>query len=211
LQYRLIIFDLDGTLADSFPVFLRVMEEVTREFRLRAVPAEELPALRQLGAREVIQRIGLPWWKLPRVGKFVHRRMAEHLAEIPLFSGIEPTLRHLHANGVKLALVTSNSEPNACAILGEPLAALFSVFECGASLFGKRSRFDRVIRRVGVDRPATLTVGDELRDAEAARASGLDFAAVTWGYTAGSTLERENPAFVFREPGELRRLVAPAS
>uniref|UniRef100_UPI0020901251 hypothetical protein n=1 Tax=Acinetobacter baumannii TaxID=470 RepID=UPI0020901251 len=66
-------------------------------------------------------------------------------AEIALFAGTEAMLRMLADSGVQLALVTSDSEANAREKLG-PSAALFSQFDCSASLFGKAAKFRRVIR-----------------------------------------------------------------
>ncbi|MGB8168006.1 MAG: HAD hydrolase-like protein, partial [Chthoniobacteraceae bacterium] len=59
MSYELIIFDFDGTLADSFPCFLEAMRGVAREMHLHPVSEDELPALRRLSAREIMKRLGL--------------------------------------------------------------------------------------------------------------------------------------------------------
>ena len=66
------------------------------------------------------------------------------------------------------------------------------------SIFGKTSRFRRVLRRSGLRNDEVLCVGDEIRDAEAARAAGIPFGAVTWGYTTADALLRHEPAEVFQ-------------
>jgi len=105
-------------------------------------------------------------------------------------------LRTLADNGVQLALVTSDSEANAREKLGSA-AALFSHFDCSASLFGKAAKFRRVIRRAGVDPAQAIAIGDEVRDIEAARAAGIACGAVCWGYAAPAALRALAPDFVF--------------
>jgi len=50
MPYSLAIFDLDGTLADSFPWFLSVLDRVADEFHLKRVRAEDIPALRDVSS-----------------------------------------------------------------------------------------------------------------------------------------------------------------
>ena len=99
-------------------------------------------------------------------------------------------------SGVQLALVTSDSEANARAKLGDA-AGLFSHFDCAASLFGKPAKFRRVIRRAGVPPAQVIAIGDEVRDIEAARAAGVACGAVCWGYAAPAALRASRPDFVF--------------
>lgn len=207
MSYELVIFDFDGTLADSFPCFLESMSEVAREMRLRPVAEQELPELRKRSAREVMKRLGLRWWRLPRVARLLRARMREQIDSIALFPGIAEVLCDLRGRGTDLALVTSNSEENVRLILGPENAALFSRYECGVSLFGKRARFRRICRRAEVSRAGVLCIGDELRDAEAAQGEGLAFGAVAWGYADVEVLARTQPAHLFREPGEITTAV----
>ena len=95
-----------------------------------------------------------------------------------------------------LALVTSDNEANARRQLGDS-AALFSDFDCGASLFGKTAKFRRVVKRAGVAPAQAIAIGDEVRDIEAARAAGIACAAVTWGYAAPEALRAHAPDRVF--------------
>jgi phosphoglycolate phosphatase len=121
---------------------------------------------------------------------------ADASADIELFDGVGAMLRALAASGMQLALVSSDSEPNAKRKLGN-LADLFSWFDCAASLFGKPAKFRRVIRRAGVDPADVIAIGDEIRDIEAARAVGIACGAVCWGYAAPAALRAQQPDFVF--------------
>jgi phosphoglycolate phosphatase len=102
-----------------------------------------------------------------------------------------------------VAVVTSDSEENARRALG-PLVSCISHFACGASLFGKARKFRQVMRAAGISAEATLAVGDEVRDAEAAKAAGIDFAGVAWGYATADALARVDPVAIFASVSEMR-------
>ena len=76
-------------------------------------------------------------------------------------------------------------------------------FDCAASLFGKPSKFRRVIRRAGVEPGKVIAIGDEVRDIEAARAVGIACGAVGWGYAAPAALRALAPDHMFERMDEI--------
>jgi phosphoglycolate phosphatase len=200
--YSLAIFDLDGTLADSFPWFLRTINDVADHFNFRRVAQEDIEELRHASSREILSRLEVPLWKLPAIARHARWLKAEAAGEISLFAGVEAMLRMLADNGVQMALVTSDSEANAREKLGDA-AALFSHFDCAASLFGKPAKFRRVIRRAGVAPARVISIGDEVRDIDAARAVGIACGAVCWGYAAPAALQALRPDHVFEQISDI--------
>ena len=209
MPYSLAIFDLDGTLADSFPWFLRNVNGVADRFGFRRMADDEVESLRHAGSREIIRRLEVPVWKLPMIARHMRRMKAGHLDGIPLFPGVEAMLRALRDGGLTLALVSSDYEVNARRQLGKA-ADLFSHFDCGASLFGKAAKFRRVVKRAGVNPAQAISIGDEVRDIEAARAAGISCGAVMWGYAAPNALRALGPEMVFERMEDIAsRLLAP--
>jgi phosphoglycolate phosphatase len=196
MHYSLVIFDLDGTLADSFPWFLRNVNDVADRFGFRRIADGDIESLRHAGSREILRRLEVPVWNLPGIARHMRRMKAADLDGIPLFPGVEAMLRSLRDSGLMLALVSSDHEANARRQLG-PAAQLFSYFDCGASLFGKAKKFRRVVRRAGVSPAQAISIGDEVRDIEAARTAGIACGAVMWGYAAPNALRALGPDFVF--------------
>jgi phosphoglycolate phosphatase len=202
MPYSLAIFDLDGTLVDSFPWFLRTINDVADRFGFRRVADEDVEGLRHASTREILSRLEVPVWKLPAIARYARRLKGEAAAEISLFPGAEAMLRTLAGNGVQLALVTSDSEANARQKLGA-IAALFSHFDCAASVFGKPAKFRRVIRRSGIPLQKVISIGDEVRDIAAARTVGVACGAVSWGYAAPAALQALAPDYMFAQMGEI--------
>jgi phosphoglycolate phosphatase len=105
-------------------------------------------------------------------------------------------------------LVSSDNEVNARRQLGEA-ASMFSHFDCGASLFGKAAKFRRVLKRTGVAPSQVISIGDELRDIEAARAAGIACGAVMWGSAAPKALRALGPDMVFERMEDIAARLKP--
>ena len=205
MPYSLLIFDLDGTLADSFPFFLRVHDELAHRHGFRAIGDDDVEPLRRLTSREMLARSGLPAWRLPLVGRDFIAAMKQ-ADDVRPFPGVADVLPRL-ALRATLALVTSNSRDVAAQVLGPDLMALFAHIDDGASIFGKARRLRRVLAATGVPARDAIYIGDQVADAEGARGAGLAFGAVDWGYAAPETLAACRPAHRFNTVADLHQLV----
>lgn len=200
--YRLVVFDFDGTLADTFPWFCANLNAVAERYRFRRVEAGETERLRSLSARAILADLGIPGWKVPLIARHMRALATRDAAATRLFPGVPEMLARLEAAGLGLAVVSSNSEANVRRALG-PSASLVRHYACGASLFGKARHLRSVARKAGVPPAATLAVGDEIRDGEAAARAGCAFAAVAWGYNSPQALAGLKPAFLFGDLEEV--------
>jgi phosphoglycolate phosphatase len=209
LTYRLVIFDFDGTLVDTFPWFVRVMNTVADRFGFKRIEEHEVERLRGHSAREIIKHLDVPNWKLPLIARHMRALAAQDVEAVRLFDGVGPMLRQLSDAKVKIAIVSSNSEHNIRRALGPEVAPMVNHYACGASLFGKPAKFRKVLRESGIARRQAICVGDEIRDHEAAKRAGLAFGAVAWGFTSAEALKAQSPAEMFFTPAEIvSRLVA---
>jgi phosphoglycolate phosphatase len=210
MKYQLAIFDFDGTLADSYPWFLTVMNSVADKYGFRRIEPDQVDAMRCMESRQIISELGVPVWKLPLIANHMRKLKAQHRTEIALFPGVDRMLRDLKAHGVTLAMVSSDSERNVRAMLGEANAAQIDVYACGASMFGKAAHFKTVLRHTGIAPPQAIAIGDEMRDADAAAQAGVAFGAVSWGYAAIDALTGKKPAEVFNSVDEIADKLARA-
>ncbi len=206
MTFRLAIFDFDGTLADSWPVFADTLNGLAARHGFRPSDAEQQAKLRGMSAMEVLRELRIPLWKVPAVLADARAAMAERIGEVKPFAGVADALNALMDRDgerrIAVAVATSNAPENVRDVLGEALVARFAAMECGASLFGKTQRLRTILRATGVEAAQAIYVGDELRDAEAAESLGMKFGAVSWGYTTADALAAAKPHAVFHTPAD---------
>jgi phosphoglycolate phosphatase len=198
--YKLIIFDLDGTLSDSFPWFLSVASSIADKHGFQRI--DDVQAMRGKTSREIINALNVPLWRLPWIARDTRKLKSLSLHKIPLFPDVPEMLAALVQQGLTLAVVSSDSEQNARRALG-PAVSFPKYFACGAALFGKARKFKQVMKAAGIAAGATLAIGDEVRDAEAAKAAGVDFAGVAWGYATVDALAKTEPVTIFATVSEI--------
>jgi phosphoglycolate phosphatase len=190
MSYGLVIFDFDGTLADSFAWFLSTWNRIAPARGLQAMDPATLEAYRGLSASELVRALDVPLLKVPALMTAMRREMSRNLAQVQLFAGAGDLLADLRRHGVRSAIVSSNSQANVEQILGRKYASMIDHFACGASLLGKRRKFREVLKAIDVPPAKALCVGDELRDADAAASAGLDFIGVGWGFATAEALAK---------------------
>jgi phosphoglycolate phosphatase len=206
-RYRLAIFDFDGTLADSLDWFRASFQETIARFDLAPVSPEELEGMRGLSAREIMARLKVSMWQLPAIVSDMRKRKLAAASEISLFAGVPAMLTDLQRRGIKIAIVSSDSEASVRQVLGST-ASLITRFDCGAAVFGKHWKFRRVARKLGAKPAETICIGDEIRDIEAADAAGMDSGAVAWGYTRPAALQAARPTHLFNSIEEVTQRLA---
>ena len=135
-RYDLVIFDFDGTLADSLTWFRTELGDLVDKHGLPPIDGERAEALRDLTPKQIMSELNIPAWKIPFLAADVRARAAENVDKIHLFDGIRAMIRDLSAQGITLAVVSSNGETAVRAVLGEDLCQHFRIFACGAALFG---------------------------------------------------------------------------
>lgn len=194
--YRLVIFDFDGTLADSLPWFRASLQGMIARFGLAPLRNDEVEGLRSLTAREIMARLNVSTWQLPAIVSDMRKRKLAAAREISLFAGVPALLSELQRHGINVAIVSSDSEASVRQVLG-PAASLITRFDCGATIFGKHRKFRRVARKLGVKPSETICIGDELRDIDAAKTAGMDSGAVAWGYALPAALQAAGPTHLF--------------
>ncbi len=202
-RQRLIAFDFDGTLADTWPWFADVLNEVADAHGFRKPEDGERSRLRHMNAHAILRALEIPIWKAPGILADVRRRMQAASPDIDVFPGVPQAVATLAKTGAILALVSSNAEVNVRRILGPAMCVHFDAFECGTDLFGKTAKLKRLLKRFDCVPARSILVGDELRDIEAAHAAGMRAGSVAWGYNHPDALRTASPDVFFETPGEL--------
>jgi len=201
-RQRAVIFDFDGTIADSLRAVINVFEDLTG--RNERFTEEQIEAFRELSLPELLRELRLPKWKVPILLLRGRNMMHQHLHGIPVHKGMGQALERLHADGIPLYVLSSNSTENVENYLAwHHLSHLFAGVYGGASLLGKAPRLLKLIDEQHIDVTRSWYVGDETRDVSAARSVGLHSCSVTWGYNTHQALERKKPDVLVESAAEL--------
>jgi phosphoglycolate phosphatase len=205
LRFKLIIFDFDGTLADSLGWFIGISDRLADEFGFERIDKDQVATLRRHDAATLLRLHHVPLWKVPFIAARFRMLMAKQIKMIVPFPGVADLLGQLAQAGSTLAVVTSNSCANVRSVLGRKNMGLLAACEGGVSIFGKRMKLRKVLRQSGIHPAQAIFIGDEIRDIEAARHAGIASGAVAWGFTDTDALRAHSPDMLFTTVDEMLR------
>ncbi len=205
---KVIIFDFDGTIADSFEVVLRIANQLAAEFGYPTTDADDIDRLKNLSSREIVRQSQVPPLKLPFLLRRLRGELNREICQLKPIPGMQAALLELQQQGNRLGIVTSNSCENVNAFLeAQDLHGIFDFVGSGLALFGKGRVIRRILKQQEVSPNDVIYVGDETRDIEAARKIGIKVISVSWGFNSSQALAAENPDFLIHQPHELLNAV----
>lgn len=197
-----LIFDFDGTIADSFRLNVDIFCKITG--RPATHTQRDIDRLRQMQTREVLRELDISLWQIPFLLSKWRKVMTKRMNEIKPFPAIVPVLQKLQQQGHTLSIVSTNSSQNIELFLANcNLRQFFTDIYGNIGFFGKR----RILKRILRDKQLTPTdcfyIGDETRDINAGNKVGMRTIAVTWGYTGDKALQTSRPYILVSAPNDL--------
>ncbi len=201
---KYIIFDFDGTLADSVDAALHIYNRVAPEYNCKPIIGEARNLLSAKNPTRYFKEYGVTPFKLFLLIFRVRKELGKHMHEIPLIEGIEKSLRSLKNAGYRLGILTSNSKKNVENFLSHnQLTDVFSFIYSGRHLFGKDKVIGKIIRKERLVDGGIAYVGDETRDVLAMKKIHIPVIAVSWGLSPAMKLETLHPSRLIHHPDEL--------
>jgi phosphoglycolate phosphatase len=201
---KTIIFDFDGTIADSMELVLELFYEMTGH---EPLTPEEIAELRRLPVNKVIKRLGIPLRQAPRLLVKGRTAMKVRMGDVKVFRGMHEALKQLHDAGWQLIVISTNSHQNIETYLrAHGLREYFDKIYGNVGVFSKTQSLRKVLRQGRLDRQLCFYVGDEIRDMQAARRARVHGIAVAWGYNDVSILAAEQPYAIAKTPADLIRI-----
>jgi len=185
-----VLFDLDGTLIDTAPDFIRCLNELRQAHGLQALPAPHIRRSVSNGARAMILvGFGLepdhPDY-LEKHTAFLDLYEAGVAVETTLFEGVDAILRDLEARNIPWGIVTNKPVRFAAPLIEAlGLAKRCATLICPDHVTNRKPHPEALFlacREVGADPATGVYVGDHERDIEAGRNAGMKTIAVRYGY-----------------------------
>lgn len=203
-----VVFDFDGTLADTLEAARRIFNRLAPDYGFRAVELEDLPALRHLKLRGLLRTLGVKQRHVPillRRGKTLLREELPSLRPCP---GVFEQLETVRASARWCGILTSNSVENVELFLERHgVRDHFDFISSCRKLKGKAKYLKAIARTYSVDPSAMLYVGDEVRDVKASKKAGVPVVAVSWGFNSVQALRESEPDWMVDDASALARLV----
>jgi HAD superfamily hydrolase (TIGR01549 family) len=205
---QIIIFDFDGTIADTFDTVVNIGNNLAIEYGYRKFEFEDILKFRNFTSKEVIQKCGVSLFQLPFLLKQVKKRLNSQIKYLTPIKGMKEVLLELDRQGHILGIITSNSPDNVNLFLeNNGLKSAFNFSISGTTLFGKHRIINNCLKIYHLNPNQVIYVGDETRDIEAARKSKIKAIAVSWGFNFREILAQHQPDFLIDRPNQLLEIV----
>ncbi|MGN0614538.1 MAG: HAD family hydrolase [Porcipelethomonas sp.] len=186
-RYKLVIFDLDGTIADTSPGIFNSVRYVRKMMDLCDITEEQMrshvgPPMEESYSKN----FGLSGDALRQAVEY-HKEYAlkQGYKEIEIYPGMFELLNELKDNNVKTAIATLKANETAQKIfIDTKLNGMFD-FILGSDTSApmtKAQMIERCVKEFGVEKSECVLIGDSKYDAIGAEEAGIDFIAVTYGF-----------------------------
>lgn len=208
-DFDLVVWDWDGTLADSTGMITRAVVKAAEQVGLSIAP-EKATSIIGLGLRESIYTLfgDLPPEQAQALAKHYNANYYAEEHAIPLFEGAKETIVELHRRGIKVAVATGKGRRGLNLALDRSgLTNYFHGTRTVDECFSKPhpQMLEELMEMFMVAPERTLMIGDTGFDLQMAQNAGVPAVAVAYGAHAHDKLLSYNPLRIFNQFGELKQ------
>jgi phosphoglycolate phosphatase len=208
-RFDLVVFDWDGTLADSTAPIASALQNACRDLGLDIPDDMAARHVIGLGLSDAMKIVAptLPAARYPELGARYRQLYLEREAEIPLFDGVRDMLAELESAGYLLAIATGKTRAGLARVLERNgLGGFFHATRCADEGLPKPhpDMLLHLMERLEVRPEETLMIGDTTHDLELAESAGASALAVAYGAHPHGELAQRDPLATVGSVGELR-------
>jgi len=206
MKNKVLIFDFDGTIADTFLFFLNISNKLSKRFHFKKISPDEAQMLKNMTLMEIINYLNIPIIQIPLMIAMARNDLNQMIAEVNPIVGIRGHLHHLRSLPYKMGIMTTNSSKNVRAFLKKHDLEIFDFISTSSMIWGKNIKIKKIIKNNDITLDKILYIGDEIRDIEAAKKAKIKIIAVTWGYNSSKALKAYQPDYLITNPKELYQI-----
>ncbi len=186
MKFDCVIFDIDGTLADTLDLCVVAFQETFKKELGKTYSYEEIFSYFGLAEGGIMAKF-VSQEQYPKVMETYYQELEKlHLQQDVVLDGIRPLLQDLKKRKLPMAVVTGKGKRSAeltMRVMG--LMSFFEMMESGSDVTSDKTiSLACVIKRMGLDPQKTLYVGDLESDIRAAHRANMWAAGAAWASTA---------------------------
>lgn len=207
MKYKALIFDFDGTIADTLGETWNIFNEIAPDYGIRQIEKYEIAELRHLSLKQILSKLDIPKRRVPSIIARGSGIMRSNIDRLPLIEGMKDALIELRNHTDSFGILTSNATANVEIFLkNHGIRDLFEFVSSTSKLTGKARHLRAIRKTFSLKHVEMLYIGDELRDMKAAHKARIPHAAVTWGFNSRESLAKMKPTYLFDRPEEFSQL-----
>jgi phosphoglycolate phosphatase len=206
--YKTLVFDFDGTIADTLGETRLIFNRIAPDYGIREVAEHELDHLRHLSLKELLDHLEIPKRRVPALISRGTGMMRSNINQLKLIEGMPEVLMELRRHVRSFGILTSNATANVDLFLRtHGLRDQFDFISSTSKLTGKSKHLKAIRKTFSLREGEMLYIGDELRDVKASQKAGIPIAAVTWGFNSRESLAAAEPNYLFDQPADFLSLL----
>jgi len=189
-----IIFDFDGTVADTFQLNVGLIKEMRPD-----TSKKEIELFRNNGVAVLQKELNLSLKEVLKLLGLLAKKQTQIINKAKIFPGIKNIFDELRKRDIKIIILSSNTTENIEKWLVHQKIKVDKIIT-NNNIFGK----DKLLRKMGRQ---FVYVGDEVRDVKACKKAGVKMISVTWGFNTKEALKKAGADYLVDNRTELRKLL----
>ena len=211
-KIKFIIFDFDGTIADTLPYSFQRFLEIAKALQLNDLNERQIiKEIRSKSYQELLRgSFKRAWLKLPYVVNMIKNMQIElekEMKNIKFFTGVKSFLFDLKKKGYKLAIISSNRIENINKFIKFNKIDIFDFVHGKTDLFGKERYLKKFLKDFKLDGSEVIYIGDEIRDVEACKKAGIKMIGVSWGLHTIKALKKAGVDYTVKKPEDIFKII----
>ncbi len=204
---KLIIFDFDGTIADTAEVFVQTNNRNYKQYGTKFVSHEDVAALKKMGDRQALSFLGINMLEFLLISRRFLKDIHAFMPSAPIYTGMKELLELLHKNGKMTPIVSRNSVKNIQSFMhANNINHIHEVYS--EKVFSKKPTIiNGILKKHKLSTHEAIFIGDRLSDLYAAQKVGIDFIFVSWGYGDASKVPQNELKYIANTPQDLKKLL----
>jgi HAD superfamily hydrolase (TIGR01549 family) len=184
MEYKTIIFDIDGTLIDTYEMSLKSLQRALYDVTKRKYSEAEISFHFGIPTYDALYQLGFDQSEIDKITKKIDEYYAEDF-HFKFYRDIESVIKKLYDNGIYLGLVTSQYHSEYDPKFSDlPITRYFKTVICADDTTKHKPEpepIEKFIQVSGADKKSTIYIGDTEYDCECAHGAEIKFALACWG------------------------------